>query len=233
MSSSSQRVAGLLPVRKESVRCRNKMLRPFGDTTLVRLALETISQSRELDVVYFAAHEEELIEVAAEFPRVRVIRRSRASAYGEDARSIYDFMDAIEEPLIASLNACCPFLRTETFDSAIRKFKAQGYNSLLAAIESGEWYWDVHGRPLNTTDPSIINSKMMPSVYRSGHAFLLFNKGEFLKDYRVWSLQPDDPHLFTISPEEAIDINSEFEFDLAEAYYVSRVARGAFKSPSA
>ncbi|MGE0040271.1 MAG: hypothetical protein AB7H88_04100 [Vicinamibacterales bacterium] len=233
MSSSSPRVAGLLPVRKESVRCRNKMLRPFGDTTLVRLALETISQSQELDVIYFAAHEEEFIEIAADFPRVQVIRRSRESAYGEDAPTIYDFMDAIEEPLIASMNACCPFLRTETFDAAVRVFKAKGYNSVLAAIESGEWYWDEHGRPLNSTDPSIINSKMMPKVYRSGHAFLLFNKAEFLKDYRVWSLQPDDPHLFPIAPEEAIDINSEFEFDLAEAYYISRVARGAFKSPLA
>src|SRR5437660_640709 len=110
-------VAGLLPIRARSERCKNKALRPFGDTTLTRLALEKFSQSQAVDTLYFAAHEEELLAVAADFPRVRIIRRSRASAYGEDAPTIYDFMNEISEPVIATLNACCPFLRIATYDT--------------------------------------------------------------------------------------------------------------------
>jgi CMP-N-acetylneuraminic acid synthetase len=204
------------------------MLRPFGDTTLARLALDKISRSREVDVIYYAANGAELLAIARDFPNVRVIERSRSSALGEDAPTIYDFMDQIEEPLIASMNACCPFLRIETFDDSVRKFKAGGYRSLLAAIGAKEWYWDEQGRPLTALDASIINSKMMPKVYRSAHAFLHFKKAEFLRDnYRIWSLQPGDPYLFDVSAEEAIDINDEFEFEVAESLYTARLKRKA------
>lgn len=226
MTESRGRVAALLPVRKESVRCANKMLRPFGDTNLARLALEKIAQSREVDTIYYAANGDELLSIARDFPNVRVIERSRTSALGEDAPSIYDFMDQIEEPLIASMNACCPFLRIETFDRSVKTFREGGYRSLLAAISAKEWYWGEDGRPLIALDSSIINSKMMPKVYRSAHAFLHFKKAEFLRDhYRIWTLQPHDPFLFDVSAEEAIDINDEFEFEVAEALYTARIRR--------
>jgi CMP-N-acetylneuraminic acid synthetase len=202
------------------------MLRPFGGTTLARLALETITRSREVDTVYFAAHEEELLAIASEFPSVRIIRRTRESALGEDARTIWNFLEEVEEPIIAKINACCPFLRTETYDEAIREFRAGDHVSLLPVVESREWYFDEQGRPLNAPDPSIINSKVMPIVYRYGHAFTLFHKDRFLKDYRVWSFQPGDPHLRVIAPEEAIDINTELEFEVAEALYVARFGGG-------
>jgi len=48
-----------------------------------------------------------------------------------------------------------------------------------------------------------------------------------MKDYRIWTLQPGDPHLFVIPPEEAIDINTEFEFELAESLYRARRDRKA------
>lgn len=226
MTESRPKVAALLPVRKESVRCANKMLRPFGDTTLARLALEKISRSREVDTIYYAANGDELLAIARDFPNVRVIERSRTSALGEDAPSIYDFMDQVEEPLIASMNACCAFLKIETFDRSVREFRDGGYRSLLAAIGAKEWYWDESGRPLTTSDASVINSKMMPKVYRSAHAFLHFKKAEFLRDnYRIWTLQPNDPFLFEVLAEEAIDINDEFEFEVAEALYTARLRR--------
>jgi CMP-N-acetylneuraminic acid synthetase len=216
------RVAGLLPIRTQSVRCKNKALRPFGATTLTRLALEKFSRSEACDTLYFAAHEEELIAVARDFPRVRIIRRSRASAFGEDAVTIYDFMREIEEPVIASLNACCAFLRIETFDRAIREYVAKGYRSIMPVVATQEWYFDAGGRPLGVGDNAVINTKQLPVIYRASHPFQVYNRESFLRDYRIWHLEPDDPHLFEIPEDEALDIDTELQFELAQALYVSR-----------
>jgi CMP-N-acetylneuraminic acid synthetase len=218
-------VAGLLPVRLQSVRCPNKALRPFAGSSLTRLALEKLAQSEAADTVYFAAHEEELLELARDVPRVRVIRRSRASALGEDGPTIYDFMAEIEEPIIATLNACAPFVRVATYDRAIREFIASGARSLLPVVETQEWYFDETGRPLNAPGASVINSKMLPKVYRATHPFTIYYKDRFLTDFRVWHCAPDDPRLFHVAEDEAIDIDTAFQFEAAEALYQARLAR--------
>lgn len=220
------RVAALLPVRTQSERCRNKALRPFGPSNLTRLALERIVRSEAVHTVYFAAHEKELLAIAADFPRVRLIRRSHASALGEDGPTIYDFLHQVEEPIIATINACCPFLRMKTYDRAVRSFVAGGYRSLMPVVETREWYFDESGRALNPPDPSVINSKMLSPVYRATHPFTIYYRDEFLKDYRVWHFQPGDPHLFPVSDEEGIDIDTELQFEMADALYRARMARG-------
>ena len=225
-------VAALVPVRLASQRCKNKALRPFGDTTLTRLALEKAVTSRAVNTVYFAAHEEELLAVAADFPSVRVIRRTRASAYGEDALTIYDFMREIAEPVIATLSICAPFVRMETYDRAIEEYRRQGYRSLMPVVPSQEWQFDAEGRPLQLPDRTAISSKLLPLVYRAAHPFTIFNRLEFLKDYRVWRFEPEDPHLFEIGEEEAIDIDTEFQFEAADALYRYRRARASLPTTS-
>lgn len=219
------RVAALLPVRTQSVRCNNKALRPFGPSNLTRLALERVTRSEAVDAIYFAAHEEELLAIARDFPRVQIIRRSRESAFGEDAVTIYDFLEKVEEPIIATINACCPFARIQTYDRAVREFVTHGYRSLLPVVETQEWYFDDRGRPLNPPDPSVINSKMLPRVYRASHPFTIYYRDEFLKDYRVWRFAPGDPHLFAVSDEEGIDIDTELQFEVADALYRARSGR--------
>jgi CMP-N-acetylneuraminic acid synthetase len=225
MPSGRPRVAGLLPVRLQSVRCPNKALRPFAGTTLTRLALDKLARSQAADSVYFAAHDDELLELARDVPRVRVIRRSRASALGEDGPTIYDFMTQIEEPIIATLNACAPFVRVATYDRAIGEFIASGARSLLPVVETQEWYFDGDGRPLNAPGSAVINSKMLAKVYRATHPFTIYYKKNFLADYRVWHFAPDDPRLFHVAEDEAIDIDTEFQFEAAEALYQARLGR--------
>jgi len=225
MPSARPRVAGLLPVRMQSVRCPNKALRPFAGTTLTRLALEKLAKSQAADTVYFAAYEQKLLDLAADFPRVRIIRRSRASALGEDGPTIYDFMSEIAEPVIATLNACAPFVRVGTYDRAITDFIASEARSLLPVVETQEWYFDGEGRPLNAPGADVINSKMLAKIYRATHPFTIYYKDNFLADYRVWHFAPGDPRLFRVDEDEAIDIDTEFQFEAAEALYQARHAR--------
>ena len=226
-------IAGLLPVRLGSTRCKRKNLRPFGTTTLFEYALKRFLESREISRLYVAAHEPEFEDIAARYPGIVYIHRSARSAAGEDLESIYDFLGEIEEDYIATINTCFPFLSLTTFDAGVRYYRQHLFPSMIAAYEAPGWYFSGDDRRLLTPiAASSINSKELKPFLRASHAIFCWQKRRVIEEKRIWTLTLDDPHLYPISPEECIDIDSELEFEIAEALFVSRQQKKSAGAPA-
>lgn len=221
--TSECRVAGLLPVRLSSTRCKRKNLRPFGTTTLFEHALERFRSSRELSRLYVAAYEPEFAEIASRYPDVTYVKRSRRSAEGEDLATIYDFLGEIEEDYIATINSCFPFLRTETLDGAVRYYKAHRFPSMIGVYESPGWYFSMDDQRLITPiGAGSINSKELKPFWKASHAVFCWQKQRVIRDGIIWSLQRDDPHLYPLAADECLDIDTELDFEIAEALFIRR-----------
>ena len=219
-------VAGLLPVRLGSTRCKRKNLRPFGNTTLFEHALSRFVKSQEISRLYVAAHEPEFEDIAARYPGIVYVHRSARSAAGEDLESIYDFLGEIEEDYITTINTCFPFLTLATFDAGVRYYREHLFPSMIAAYEAPGWYFSGEDRRLLTPIAAeSINSKELKPFLRASHAIFCWQKRRVVEDKRIWTLTPEDPHLYPISAEECIDIDSELEFEMAEALFVRRAGR--------
>ena len=52
------KIIGIGQARKSSSRCKNKMLRQFGETSLVEIAVKRIANLTALDNAYFGAYDE-------------------------------------------------------------------------------------------------------------------------------------------------------------------------------
>jgi CMP-N-acetylneuraminic acid synthetase len=221
-------IAALLPVRLGSTRCKRKNLRDFGGTTLFEHALQRFVHSREISRLYVAAHEQEFEEIAARYPGVTYIHRSARSAAGEDLESIYDFLGEVDEDYIATINTCFPFLSLETFDAGLRHYRQHLFPSMIAAYEAPGWYFsgDDH-RLLTPIAPGSINSKDLKPFLKASHAIFCWQKRRVIDEKRIWTLTPDDPHLYPVAAEECLDIDTELEFEIAEALFVRRQAKAA------
>ena len=215
-----------MPVRLGSVRTRRKNLRPFGDTTLFEHALR-FRKSRSLSRLYVAAYEPEFEEILERYPDVVFIKRSRRSAEGEDLESIYDFLGDIEEDYLATINTCLPFLRLETFDAAIEYYRGHLFPTMVGACEAPGWYFtgDTH-RLVNAGAEGVINSKNLMPLLKSSPAVLCWHRRRVMEEKRFWTMAADDPHLYLLPPEECIDIDTELEFEIAEALFVHRQRTG-------
>lgn len=213
------KVAGMLIVRKNSVRVPNKLLRPFGGTTLFDIALEKYYRHPAFSRLYLCAHEPEFFEKAARYPELTLIHRSHRSAHGETAAEIYDFLDQIEEEWLVNINPCCPFVKPETLTAAIEHFAANGCRSLVPVLTIRDWACDDQGRYLNAA-PESINSKDLRPLYRMTHPFLVYNKTRMIETHAVWSLTTGDPCLFPVGDFEGIDIDMPNDFMLAEALHL-------------
>ncbi len=213
----------MIQVRLASQRCKNKNLRPFAGTNLATLALQKFSKSQEISNLYYAAYEEELVKCVEPFRRVKLIRRTRESAYGEDIPSVLDYVKDVKEETIAFINTSTPFLERETFDNALRYFKSNPHRSMMPAFATHAWYFDADGNLMNADSEALkANTKMLKPVYRACSAFIIVNRQRILNDHTYWSLTKDDPHLYAIEEEEAVDIDTELDFQIAEALYKLR-----------
>ena len=217
-------LAGMLIVRKNSARVANKLLRPFGDTTLFKLALEKYTNFPGLSRLYLCAHEPEFFEIADEFTVV-MVHRTKRSVNGETAHEIYDFLDQIEEERLVNINPCCPFLKRDTFAAAIQLAEEKGYPSMVGATEIRDWVCAEDGSYLNAS-PESINSKELRPLFKMTHPFTFYQKERMQYERLIWSLTKDDPHLFPISDIEAIDIDTMSDLTIAEALYFYLKQRG-------
>ncbi|HDL20802.1 MAG TPA: hypothetical protein ENH30_05930 [Nitrospirae bacterium] len=211
-------IAGLIQARTGSQRCKNKMLRDFGNTNLISLALEKFSVSSKSFNLYFAAHEEELLRIGENF-ECNKIKRDESSAKGERIEVVMNYLQQIPEDYVMFINACCPFLTLDTLEKAIHCFKENNALSMTAVVKTHTWYYFQDGRPVNFLDPTNLNTKSTEPLYAVTHAFHIFNKKRFLENHYFWAHGENDPYFFEIPDKEAIDIDTELEFQIAESLY--------------
>lgn len=212
------KIAAVVAVRKNSERCKNKMLRPFADTTLVDLSLERLSILEGFDAKYFAAHEDEFLEKPSH-PSVSVLKRSHESANTEVPTKVHEYLAGVSEDFIMFINACNPFLSAETIDKAVNLFRENRFRTMTSVVKNKNWFYTHDGKPINNLDPANLSTKTTPPLYEVIHAFHIINKKYFLDNGYYWLNKVDDPHLFEIPEEENYDIDTEWDFAISEKLY--------------
>lgn len=210
--------AAVIQARLGSQRCKNKMLRDFAGTNLVTIALEKFSRSNSSFKLYFAAYEEELLDVGRQFPCV-LLKRNEESANGERIEVVMNYLSEIPEKYVVFINACCPFLSLEDIESAIEEFNKVGAASLTAVTRTHTWYYREDGTPINFLDPTDLNTKNSTQLLAVTHGIHIFDRERFLEHGYFWNHSEKDPVFFEISHEASLDIDTEMDFRIAEAYF--------------
>lgn len=203
--------------RKNSERCPNKLLRPFGDTTLVDIVLEKL---RALSPdMFFAGYDRDFRDKAAGHGVPFVQRSAHSALIDEPILEILSFLRDVPYTHLLIVNACMPFLAAET----IRRFRTQSaegeYRPACAVLRRHTHFVALDGTPLNfPADMKTINSKTVEPVYEFAHALYFFEKDYFFRHGRYWDWQ--QVRLLEIPDRhEVVDIDTEADFALAEALW--------------
>ena len=215
------KVIALGNARLGSTRVKNKMIKPFGKTTLVEIALKRINQLKNFDEIYFAVYEDELIDIAKKIINPNsIIRRSKESADADyPITKVLDYLKNIEFDYCMWINSCHALLKAETIDKAINFFKENSFKSMTSVKKRTSWFYDEEMKPLNNTNPTQLRTEKSPPVYEVAHAFHVFNKKYLFQTNSYWSNIKNDPYLYVVSDLEALDVDNEADFIISEAVY--------------
>ena len=207
--------------RLGSTRVPQKLVRPFADSSLIEIALSKLDKMDFFDHRFLAVAEKELIEIGGKYPSVEILERDVAAvSKGVNPLTLtFEHYLRVPSDYIFVFNPCLPCIRVETIKKAFDYFQATDYNSYTAVIPSGDWIFDAEGNALTNSDPRNATTNKDRSFLKGCHAFHIIKKEFFREQMILWTFTPNDPHLVRIPEDEAVDVDTELEFEISEYLY--------------
>lgn len=221
-------ITAIINARTASTRVPNKLLREFAGTTIIDLALEKLNAMDFIEERIFAVAEDAFVERAKKYSHVKIeIRDSKAIEKGHVSMKLrYAHYLEVETDYILIFNPCHPFIKTDTIKRSVDYVKEKGYNSFTSVVPSTEWVFDAEGNCITNNDPKIVSTNQGPLRTKAAHAFHFIRPQYFRKTGILWTFKTNDPAVIEISEEEALDIDTELEFELCELLYKKKIAEG-------
>lgn len=217
-------VSIVVNARLQSSRLPRKMVRPFGDTCLLKISLERLANTNVKNK-YFAAIEPELLEIYRPFENeIKLLNRSpesvKPSSNPLDFSVSFAHYKDIADDYIMSANACLPFVKTETYENAIKFFVESDCRTLTAVKKSGNIFFDKNKKPINLSNSRNATTQGNAEVYEMAHIFHIFDKHQFIRDGYFWDYSYGNPEFYEVSHRECFDVDTMEEFDICEKLYI-------------
>ena len=211
------KLTAVIPVRKGSQRVKNKNLKPFADSTLLDIKIETLKKVIGLDEIVVSSDSQEMLDIARKH---NVTAHRREDYYASSEVNNSDFMvnltTSVDSEYIMYSPCTSPLLSNETISECISKFRAGAQN--IVTVTSQKHHMWLDGEPLNYDPSDAPNSQDLPDIYSVNYGCCIISCEDLHEFRNVVTLNPT----FHITDEiESIDIDTEFDFMVAEYVYRS------------
>ena len=207
-----------MPMKGESERVHNKNMRLFNEQPLCSIMLDKLCASSLIDKVIVNTDSVEIKAfIESRYKNVVVIERP-PHLLGHDVsmNKIIDYdISLFSADLYLQTHSTNPLLKEETITAAIQKFigSRSKKDSLFSVTRFQTRFYHENGEALNHDPEVLIKTQDLPVMYEENSCIYLFTKEAFEKNKRRIG---DNPILFEMEQIEAIDIDVEEEFVLAE-----------------
>ena len=223
-------VAALIPMRHYSERIPGKNFRPFSGTPLFHHIIQTLAACPEIDTIAIDTDSPTILEqAAAVFPQVRLLERPPHLRDGAIAMNdvLLHSIRSVKADLYLQTHATNPLLRSETVSRAINTFwhHQPVIDSLFSVTRLQTRLWNAQTQPVNH-DPSLLQrTQDLPPLFEENSCIYLFSADSLQTHHSRIGARP---RMFEIDAMEAVDIDVENDFLLAELLH-QRQYSGAIK----
>ena len=203
----------LIPIKFNNRRLPGKNIKPLGGRPLMQYIQETLLQVKGIDEIYVYCSDEGVKEYL--LPGVCYLQRPQS--LDQDSTKINEvlasFAQAKKADLYLLTHATAPFIKAESIQKGIDAVKSGNYDSAFAVIRQQDFLWQ-NGKPLNYDLSAIPRTQDLEPIYRETCGFYLYTYRQIMGQNRRIG---DKPYFVEVSEIEAVDIDEQEDFDLAEA----------------
>jgi len=218
MIASPPRIIALVPMRDYSERVRGKNYRPLAGWPLFHHILLALQACPELaDIVVDTDSPTIKQGLAEHFPRVLILDRPESLRSGEvpmNAILLHD-TELVPADFYLQTHSTNPLLRPQTISAAILAFIANlaTRDSLFGVTELRTRLYDQDGRSLNHDPRELLRTQDLAPVYEENSCLYIFTRENLLKyGHRIGQA----PLMFPVPRDEALDIDEELDFQIAD-----------------
>lgn len=209
------KTACFIPIKENSERIRGKNLRVLNGKELYKYIIEHAMESNVFDDIFVDTNSQP-IKYFCESKGVKVIERveelSKNTANGNDLLN-YHYQLFPDYDYYFQLFATAPFLQIKSIVDCYDKLvNSNQYDSCFTAFENHGFFW-LNGNPVNYR-PGILprSQDLVPLIEETTGLYGI--KKESLTKYRCRI--GEHPYVKIVNKFEAVDINTEEDFKLAE-----------------
>lgn len=221
------KLAALVPMRHHSQRVPGKNYRPLAGKPLFHHILETLLAVPEIETIIVDTDSEPVMDgVRRLFPTVKLVQRPehlRADDVPMNDILLYDTAQ-VQADFYLQTHSTNPLLKAETISRGIQTFftNLPIYDSLFSVTRlQTRLYWQ-DGRAINHNPLELLQTQDLPPVYEENSCIYLFTRENLKrKKHRIG----DTPLMFEIPRLEAVDIDEEADFQLADLLMQARLEK--------
>lgn len=212
------KLTALVPMRHHSQRVPGKNYRPLAGKPLYQHIIETLLAVPEIDRIVVDTDSDPVLNGLREhFPQVQTIVRPqhlRADDIPMNEILIHDTAQFPAEFYLQT-HSTNPLLKAETISRAIQLLIANypQHDSLFSVTRWQTRFYDKDGNAINHNPRELIQTQDLPPLYEENSCIYIFTRANLLKHrHRIG----DRPLMFEIPRLEAVDIDEESDFQLAD-----------------
>lgn len=212
-------VVAIVPMRGGSERIVRKNMRSFHGKPLYHWIVTTLINAASIDDIVLDSDSDEILgDARAEFGKsCRVLQRPESLGHGDvPMNAVIDHvLSNVEGEVFLQTHATNPLLKSGTIDRAVEQFarNPQGYDSLFSVTARHARFWSTDGNPLNHDPSRLERTQDMDPLLEENSCIYMFSRDGFARSKnRVGRM----PMMFPTEPLEAVDIDDEPDFALAE-----------------
>jgi CMP-N-acetylneuraminic acid synthetase len=213
-----KQIAALVPMRHHSQRVPGKNYRPLAGKPLYEHIIETLLAVPEIsDVMVDTDSAPVMAGLREHFPQVLIIERPdhlRADTIPMNEILLHDTAQ-IAADFYLQTHSTNPLLRAETISRAIQTFLAEypARDSLFSVTRWQTRLYFKDGSAVNHNPRELIQTQDLPPIYEENSCMYLFTRENLIKrQHRIGA----NPILFEIPRLEAVDIDEESDFEIAD-----------------
>lgn len=221
----NKRLVALVPMRHHSIRVPGKNYRPLAGIPLYSYILKSLISCSEISEIVIDTDSPIIQDgVRSEFPAVRLIERPeelRGSSVAMNEVIMHD-VTKVQADFYVQTHSTNPFLRPETISHAINEFirSYPGHDSLLSVTPFQMRLWDSAGNPINHDPKVLLRTQDLKPLYVENSCLYIFERETFLERRNRLGKHP---LMFEVNAEEALDIDNELDFAIAECLMLRKI----------
>jgi CMP-N-acetylneuraminic acid synthetase len=221
---SRPRIVALVPMRHHSERVPGKNYRPMAKQPLYHHIVKALSACPQIDQIVINTDSPTIMaDCTHHFPQVRLLERPeplRAGTIPTNDILLYDTTQ-VEADFYLQTHSTNPLLRSQTITKAIETFLTNYpvYDSLFGVTRWQTRLWDQLGRAVNHNPAILLRTQDLPPIYEENSNLYIFTRDTLkFRHNRIG----ERPLLFEIDRLEALDIDEELDFRVAEFLYLAQ-----------
>ena len=207
----------LIAVRGGSKRVPRKNIRPFGGSNMLTLKVEQALRLRDVNKVVVTSDDDEMLQIAEDLGAYPMKRDPFYASDTVPMSDVYvhlasnlDCKDVLWAPVTS------PLVTDKTMELCIDTYKRETeYDSVVTTNIIKEYMW-LDGKAINYDPKNHPRSQDLPDVYALNFAVHILPRELMIKNKNILG---NNFYPYMLDEIEAVDVDTEFEFMMAEILY--------------